>query len=170
MFCTKCGKELPDGTGFCPSCGAQLNNAESSNEINKQAFNVKETHNILAIIGAVLTVLGLFLPYRKVSVLGTIISMSQMQASQEDTIFGIIVIGMVLLAMWLMYKQKNIGYMTISVILALLGVFMLFGDDAYLKGELGDYRYFVSHGIGFYFMIMGPIVMVAAGIIKAMKK
>ena len=21
MFCTKCGKELPDGTAFCPACG-----------------------------------------------------------------------------------------------------------------------------------------------------
>lgn len=170
MFCTKCGKELPDGTVFCPSCGVQLNNEVSGYEINKQAFNVKEVHNIVAIIGAILTVLGLFLPYRKVSILGTTISVSQMNASQGDIILGIIMIGIVLLAMWMMFKQKNAGYMTISVILALLGVFMLFGDDAYLKGELGDYRYLVSHGIGFYFMIIGPIVMVVAGIMRAAKK
>ena len=25
MFCTKCGKEIPDDSVFCPSCGAQVN-------------------------------------------------------------------------------------------------------------------------------------------------
>lgn len=29
MFCTKCGKEIAEGTKFCPSCGAQLGQGES---------------------------------------------------------------------------------------------------------------------------------------------
>lgn len=31
MFCKKCGKELPDGTKFCPSCGANQEANESKN-------------------------------------------------------------------------------------------------------------------------------------------
>lgn len=27
MYCTKCGKQIPDGSSFCPSCGATQNNS-----------------------------------------------------------------------------------------------------------------------------------------------
>src|SRR3989339_1654237 len=27
MFCTKCGKQIPDGSAFCTFCGAQLSGA-----------------------------------------------------------------------------------------------------------------------------------------------
>ena len=30
MFCAKCGKELPEGATFCPSCGAPIGGAASS--------------------------------------------------------------------------------------------------------------------------------------------
>ncbi len=32
MFCTKCGKEIPDGTVFCPGCGNKIGEAASSAE------------------------------------------------------------------------------------------------------------------------------------------
>lgn len=28
MFCSNCGKQIPDGSAFCPSCGKGLNNAQ----------------------------------------------------------------------------------------------------------------------------------------------
>ena len=28
MFCTKCGKQLEEGTAFCPNCGTAQNSAE----------------------------------------------------------------------------------------------------------------------------------------------
>ena len=30
MFCTKCGKEMPDGSKFCTGCGAQLGSGQVS--------------------------------------------------------------------------------------------------------------------------------------------
>lgn len=27
MFCTNCGKEIPDGSEFCPNCGNQIGNS-----------------------------------------------------------------------------------------------------------------------------------------------
>ncbi|MCJ7745880.1 MAG: zinc-ribbon domain-containing protein, partial [Actinobacteria bacterium] len=28
MFCTKCGKEVPEGSAFCTNCGAQMAEAQ----------------------------------------------------------------------------------------------------------------------------------------------
>ena len=36
MFCTKCGKELPDGSAFCTNCGAKIA-SEFSNEQAKKS-------------------------------------------------------------------------------------------------------------------------------------
>jgi TM2 domain-containing membrane protein YozV len=30
MFCPKCGKEVPEGSAYCPSCGAAMNTSESA--------------------------------------------------------------------------------------------------------------------------------------------
>lgn len=32
MFCSKCGKELNDGTAFCPECGTKLENTIQSQQ------------------------------------------------------------------------------------------------------------------------------------------
>lgn len=31
MFCRSCGKEIPEGTRFCPNCGASQNDTPSAN-------------------------------------------------------------------------------------------------------------------------------------------
>ena len=79
MFCNKCGKEIPDNSVFCPSCGNKLliaegNNAEKS-DVNKADKNIpvidlktnnqKEKNNknlILSVITSVLIiVIGVFI-------------------------------------------------------------------------------------------------------------
>lgn len=37
MFCKKCGKEMSDGTKFCPACGANQEGSESSGGSNQSA-------------------------------------------------------------------------------------------------------------------------------------
>ena len=34
MFCGNCGKQLPDGTGICPSCGYNMAAADQVNTSN----------------------------------------------------------------------------------------------------------------------------------------
>ena len=31
MFCTKCGKQIPEGTRFCPACGTPAETRPSGN-------------------------------------------------------------------------------------------------------------------------------------------
>ena len=52
MFCKYCGKELPDGTKFCPECGANLKPEE--NTIHTAA-NAKAPQNYM-ILGILTTV------------------------------------------------------------------------------------------------------------------
>ena len=44
MFCKNCGKEVSDGTKFCPNCGAQLGGAE------QQASGTQQTTYTLSLI------------------------------------------------------------------------------------------------------------------------
>jgi len=37
MFCTNCGKQIPDGSKFCPYCGAKLSLAGESEESQVQS-------------------------------------------------------------------------------------------------------------------------------------
>ena len=50
MFCTNCGKQIPDDARFCPECGAQTepraNTASTANQANtysqqNQGYNSK---------------------------------------------------------------------------------------------------------------------------------
>ena len=42
MFCEKCGKEIPDSTKFCPSCGAPVSKAQDFVNKASEAFNAAE--------------------------------------------------------------------------------------------------------------------------------
>jgi len=48
MFCVQCGRQIPDNSNFCPSCGVSL--ASSENKSNNQPPNDEE--QILMDIGA----------------------------------------------------------------------------------------------------------------------
>ena len=39
MFCTKCGKENPEGTKFCGSCGAEIGGANPTPEVAQQVVS-----------------------------------------------------------------------------------------------------------------------------------
>ncbi len=42
MFCSKCGNNVPDGTRFCPSCGADMSIASQAKDAANNAFNSVE--------------------------------------------------------------------------------------------------------------------------------
>lgn len=42
MFCSKCGKEIPDGSKFCPYCGAKLSLAGEPEESQVQSVLSEE--------------------------------------------------------------------------------------------------------------------------------
>lgn len=65
MFCQKCGKELPNGSSFCPYCGAHTNISSSNSSFSYYANKINEEsrkYNVWAIVGFAVAVFSFFLP------------------------------------------------------------------------------------------------------------
>ena len=56
MFCHKCGNELPDGSKFCPSCGAQQISQNLQQDHNNQSGKRTSHLTVKIIIGTVMSV------------------------------------------------------------------------------------------------------------------
>ncbi|MGB8989707.1 MAG: hypothetical protein WCC37_24130, partial [Candidatus Sulfotelmatobacter sp.] len=90
MFCKFCGREIPEkltSAGFCPFCGKTLTEADrptleiprtdeqpSQAEFLAGAANEKSsrTKQILAILGALLLFVGVFLPIVSMPIVGSL--------------------------------------------------------------------------------------------------
>ncbi len=109
MYCLNCGKEIKEGSGFCPYCGAPQNGApvsqnyevpqsESPQPENPQ--NTNRPYNVLCIVGFAVSLISLILSfYGIVGIAGIVISVIGLvncrQNNQRGTVFAIvgIVIG-----------------------------------------------------------------------------
>lgn len=83
MFCINCGKEIQDGSAFCPECGANqqaVTSASVSNAINNEnptnsTIVQKAPYNTMCIIGLVISSISLLLNFwGLVGIAGTIVS------------------------------------------------------------------------------------------------
>lgn len=64
MFCIKCGKEIPDGSNFCPACGAvqsKVPNPAVSEAPTVRPTTGKPKKRLIIAIGAVLAVIAIAL-------------------------------------------------------------------------------------------------------------
>lgn len=117
MFCTKCGKEIPDGAKFCSACGATqdtLNAEQPSQQVNMTApaQNFQPTPQqkpkskgkkiggiILAVLGA-MAILGSCTN-------GTFANIAANGADMSDIVAIILEIGMIVGGIYLIYKSKK---------------------------------------------------------------
>ena len=65
MRCPKCGAEVSENKRFCGDCGAEIQRQASvqQDQVVRQAQPYKLRVNVLCLIGAILAVLSLFLPW-----------------------------------------------------------------------------------------------------------
>ena len=49
MYCVKCGKELPEGSAYCPACGVKINNSNNTQE-NVTEGNQSSKGIIIAVV------------------------------------------------------------------------------------------------------------------------
>lgn len=59
MFCDKCGKEIKEGTGFCPACGAPVTSSGRQQKI----FSFDQTRGNVFYVTLVLAVLECIFPF-----------------------------------------------------------------------------------------------------------
>lgn len=53
MFCTKCGKAIPDDSVFCPECGTSLAEKKASHAIEPASEGVSNGMKIGMIVGSI---------------------------------------------------------------------------------------------------------------------
>ena len=75
MDCPRCGKEIEDGSTFCPACGAAQGNGDGREG--------SAPYNTLCIIGVVLSGISLFFSFAGLAGIGGII-LSQMGMRQAE--------------------------------------------------------------------------------------
>ena len=74
MYCKKCGKELEDGTEFCPGCGSSL--VEANIAYRKQRSGGWEAGRVLAVIlGGFILLVGLPLAFAGTALMGVTTAM-----------------------------------------------------------------------------------------------
>lgn len=181
MFCGSCGKEINEGATFCPNCGAAIKpkSAATNTQPNgnfQQSFNAQQLMsgitsnpnlNIFGIIAGVILLLSAFLPFASISVFG-----SSMSVSLIDGGDGVIVIILALVGIVFSVLGKNIVVIVSGVISTLLFFVELAQMTSSYEDEfMNELASSMIHkGIGFYFLLIGAVCLIIAGIVGIRQK
>ena len=99
MFCIKCGKQLEEGTSFCPSCGTSQESIATPPVSNSYQPQESASTNTMAIVGFVVSIISLLINFWGIigiaatilSVLGYINSSKNGQKGKGLALAGIII-------------------------------------------------------------------------------
>ena len=114
MFCYKCGKEINDGSVFCPECGANQNQNAGANtnqaqyqyQASSQNQIQKVPYNAMAVVGLVISCISLILNFwGLVGIAGTVVSVVGLLQCQKNNENGkaLAIIGIAIGAFSILY-------------------------------------------------------------------
>lgn len=166
MFCKKCGNEMPDNSQFCNKCGTSV---EEPDMVRAEESEVKSTKTnpisrfidpitISGIIASLLFLLSDFLPFAKVSLLGTTAEKALLDGLASD---GIFVVGLAVLGIIFSILKKPTG---ITVVGALSAAFSIYEWVSFKSSFDERLRPYITNGAGYYLLMIGAVVILAAGV------
>ena len=172
MFCPSCGKEIPEGATFCPNCGATVRKASSpANSPNRQltfpGIINKSKMNIFGIIASVVLLLSSFLPFVSVDVFGSSLSASLMDGPDGIIVIIVAIAGIVF---------SLLGIDIATIIAGAVAMIIFFVENAQFSEATGDDEFgalaaaMIDKGAGYYFLLLGSICLIIAGIIRFIQK
>lgn len=157
MNCPKCGAPLAEGTAFCTSCGAPCGQPTATRQpagsINSnEALRVVMSFNLVAVLGAILMFISLFLPFITSDWTSKAITLGGENGLDCPTIVWLYAILIVaILVCILLKKEKFISYLTLIPFGGYIGLIDYLGDSS------------DGWGIGWWFMIIGSIICLVSG-------
>lgn len=171
-YCEKCGKELSDAARCCSICGGAPVDTPPQQPVQSPAavsaggsasgiWKLFYPANIPGIAGCLLILISTFLTFVSVKLWTYTQSVSLMDGGDGKIFLVAAIIGVVLC-----FINKpiipiiNLAY---SCILALMSLYEVGNTDSAV-GELGALSGALSRGAGYYLLILGAVVYLAAGV------
>ena len=188
MRCNSCGGEFAGGVNFCPMCGATLPAGAGQQQeiIPGEMFTIDPRYTaappkattedtgsykkslFLAAGGTVISLIALFLPFLKFSLLSSFpesLSLMEGKLRQDGLILmAILAGGLLLIAVG--KKSKGIRNIVVGMIVCIVGLFDLTQNMSKADGSFVE----ISPGIGFFLLMLGGILIIASGVIRMMKR
>jgi hypothetical protein len=168
LKCSKCGKEVPEGSGFCGSCGTVVgaSEAKGQNQVSQwwasTAALLSRDPVVAAVgLGALLLCLGAFLPWVSIphgpDVLGL----------QETAGPVVLALGALLALALVLSRGGTPGAWSIVIlVLSAVGLVLIFQTMIYLNDNL---QYNFSIGAGLYVAMVGGFATASGGLLETMR-
>lgn len=176
FYCTNCGTEVKVTESYCPICGARLDDYTSRQNIKNEvyatdSFNsmpvTKDTGKhrssigrIIGLIGALLVIASVFLPFLSYGILGFGESISLMDHENGIIILVIAVIVLILFAL-----RSKIFTFIMAVIMCGISYFV-YQNTMSMLSEMGILSGVFDREIGFYGMIIGAVFIALGAVIN----
>lgn len=121
MFCNKCGANLPDGTTFCPNCGAPMQNGYQQNGYQQNGYQqpVSQPGKGLAIAGMILGIISFFCFPAITGALGIIFgAVAKSKGYRGGMATAGIVCGVIGIVLWLimLFALDNVSMMMFDLL------------------------------------------------------
>ena len=198
--CVACGGQVAWGTNICPYCGKDYGQTQSAvPPVMQQPIMMPQTvmmpppemaaaskgstvGAIVGMIGGLLFILGIFIPWANGSIAGeSIVSYSgwdlyNMGATEMNNTFGIVLVLLglgilsMLLAILIALRARAAGAIVtvFGVISLIFGILLLSAISAYVVGLLSESG--ITMGLGLYVCVIGSIVIIIGGLIGVAHK
>lgn len=164
MICTRCGRNIDSDVPNCPYCGEKYEfwftkkgSDIDNTDYDKGSYNTNGIR-VGAIIFGAMCIIGLFLPFIQINILGSSLSMSFRDVGSRD--FAIFFIaGAVGLA------AGAIEQYAFSGIAGIVYGYFFYIDTKDLSELIGYTNDYLAKGLGYYCMIAGALGLLIMGIV-----
>ena len=145
MYCKQCGKEVMENSVICPNCGARVQGKKAESK----------GMNWLILVGAVLSVIGTFMP--AITFMGE--SLAFMSETAQTEGFGILVLAIIAGVLGVLPRARKFSFIPAVI---MIGVVCVDISPALDKGA--------QIGIGAMSIILGGILAIVGSIVEFTKK
>jgi len=162
MICRRCGNNIGSDVPNCPFCGEKYEFWFTKKETDNSGYSNSSSDTngirVLTAIAGTICVIGLFLPFIQITILGSSLNMSFRDLGSKD--FAIFFIASAVGLAAGVLKQ----YIFSAIAGAVYGYFFYI-DIKDISTVLGYTKDYIDRGLGYYFMIVGAIGLLIFGII-----
>ena len=165
MKCSKCGKEVPEGSSFCGSCGATVGASEAKGQnqfsqwwASTAALVGRDPVVAVVGVGALLLCLGAFLPWRSVQYGPDVLGLQMVAGPVVLALGAFLALTLVLSRGGTPGAWSIVMLVLSAVCLVLIVQTMIWMDDQHY-----------SMGAGLYVAIIGGFATASGGLLETMR-